>query len=245
MKIESVRIENFRCFKDETIIFNDYTCLIGTNGSGKSTVLNALNIFFKNNKDSQTDLNVLSADDFHHKNVKEPIKITITFIDLSVKAKEELSDYVRDNKLVVSAIAEYDLKNEKAEVIHYGSRLGFDEFRRYFAIAKNGTKDELTKIYKELKDTYPDLPNAKTKDAMEEGLREYEALYKDKCVQILSSDHFYGINSTGKLAHFIQWVWGISFWIEKRWISYCQKIILKKSDLGFIKQNTILNTIDY
>jgi len=45
MKIESVRIENFRSFKDETIRFDNYTCFVGANGSGKSTVLNALNVF--------------------------------------------------------------------------------------------------------------------------------------------------------------------------------------------------------
>lgn len=207
MKIESVRIENFRCFKDETILFDDYTCLIGSNGSGKSTVLNALNIFFRNNKDSQTNLNVLSADDFHHKNIKESIKITITFVDLSDKAKEDLSDYVRDEKLIVSAIAEYDSKKEKAEVIHHGNRLGFDEFRKYFASDKQGEKiDGLKNIYKELRNKYPDLGDVKTKPLMEEQLKEYEAAHKDKCILIKSPDQFYGINSTGKLAPFIQWV---------------------------------------
>lgn len=208
MKIDTVKIENFRCFKDETIIFNNYTCFIGSNGSGKSTILNALNIFFKNDKDSQTNLNILSEDDFHHKITKDPIKITVTFIDLSDKAKEELSDYVRDDKLVVSAIAEYNSEKQNAEIIHYGNRLGFDDFRKYFAANKDGKgkADELRNIYKELKSKDSDLPDVKTKDAMAEALKEYEALHKDKCILIRSADHFYGINSTGKLAPFIQWV---------------------------------------
>ena len=46
MKILTVRIENFRSFKDETIEFGDYNCLVGPNGAGKSNVLNALNVFF-------------------------------------------------------------------------------------------------------------------------------------------------------------------------------------------------------
>jgi len=140
MKIESVRIENFRCFKDETIRFDNYTCLIGANGSGKSTVFSSLNIFFKNNKDSQTNLNLLSADDFHHKITKEPIRITITFSNLSDKAKEELSDYVRQNKLIVSAIAEYNTIKENAEVVQFGNRLGFTDFRKYFEAVKQEKK---------------------------------------------------------------------------------------------------------
>lgn len=40
MKIESVKIENFRSFKNETIVLDNYTCFVGSNGSGKSTFLN-------------------------------------------------------------------------------------------------------------------------------------------------------------------------------------------------------------
>ncbi|WP_206665095.1 AAA family ATPase [Aeromonas veronii] len=50
MKLESVRIKNFRTFKDETIFFDNYSCFVGPNGSGKSTVMNALNVFFANIK---------------------------------------------------------------------------------------------------------------------------------------------------------------------------------------------------
>jgi len=40
MKLESVRIQNFRSFKDETINFDNYNCFVGPNGAGKSTVMN-------------------------------------------------------------------------------------------------------------------------------------------------------------------------------------------------------------
>ena len=208
MKIDSVKIENFRCFKNETIVFNDYTCFIGSNGSGKSTILNALNIFFKNDKDSQTNLNILSRDDFHHKVTKEPIKITVTFSNLSSEAKKELSDYQRDDKLIVSAIAEYNSEKQTATIIHYGSRRGFNEFKKYFACNKDnkGKAVDLREIYKELRSKYSDLPDAKTKDDMQTALKEYEMKNIDKCVLIPSPDQFYGINSTGKLAPFIQWV---------------------------------------
>ena len=46
MKIESVRIENFRSFKDETIRFDNYTCFVGANGTGKSTVYNVSEFAF-------------------------------------------------------------------------------------------------------------------------------------------------------------------------------------------------------
>ena len=94
MKIESVRIENFRSFKDEIIFFDDYTCFVGPNGSGKSTVLNALNMFFRQYKDSKTDLSKLTEKDFHHKKTEKPVKITVTFTDMPDAAKAELSDSI-------------------------------------------------------------------------------------------------------------------------------------------------------
>ena len=46
MKLTEIKIKNFRSFKDENIPLEDYTCLVGPNGTGKSAVLMALNVFF-------------------------------------------------------------------------------------------------------------------------------------------------------------------------------------------------------
>ena len=78
MKIESVRIQNFRAFADETITFDDYTCLVGPNGSGKSTILTTLNVFFREIANASTDLLNLGKEDFHKCNTSKPIKITVT-----------------------------------------------------------------------------------------------------------------------------------------------------------------------
>lgn len=208
MKIESIRIENFRSFKDETIIFDNYTCFVGSNGSGKSTILYALNVFFRQNKDSSIDVNRLTKEDFHHKDTAYPIKITVTFNDLSDQAKESLSDYVRQSKLTISSIAEYNATLDIAEVKQYGSRLGFNDFRKYFEADKIGAKaNELKDIYRNLQETYTDLPNSSTKNDMATALREYEANHPEKCNLIESEDQFYGVSKgVNRLAPFIQWI---------------------------------------
>lgn len=48
MRLTEIKIKNFRSFEDETIAVDDYTCFVGPNGTGKSTVLQALNVFFRN-----------------------------------------------------------------------------------------------------------------------------------------------------------------------------------------------------
>ena len=110
--------------------------LLGPNGAGKSTVMNALNVFFRQHKDSKTDLSKLSVDDFHHKNTNDPISITVTFKELSEDAKRGLADYVRQDKLVVTAKAEYDEGTERAEVKQFGNRLGMTEFKIWFEAEK-------------------------------------------------------------------------------------------------------------
>ena len=50
MKLESVSLKNFRCYKDElTIQLGKMTTFVGKNDIGKSSVLEALEIFFNNN----------------------------------------------------------------------------------------------------------------------------------------------------------------------------------------------------
>jgi len=44
MKLSKLRIENFRSFKDETIYFDDYTCLVGANGTGKLLLAILINL---------------------------------------------------------------------------------------------------------------------------------------------------------------------------------------------------------
>jgi predicted ATP-dependent endonuclease of OLD family len=74
MKIESVRIKNFRSFADETIPFNDYTCLVGPNGAGKSTIPCALILLIggdKTGKDRFYEEYVPVADDLYDTHLEE------------------------------------------------------------------------------------------------------------------------------------------------------------------------------
>jgi putative ATP-dependent endonuclease of OLD family len=91
MKIASITIENFRGYTNPTIItFNDLTILIGKNDIGKSTVLEALDIFFENRKLDSDDINIQAREN------KESVKLSVVFsnlpseIDLDAGAKTDL-----------------------------------------------------------------------------------------------------------------------------------------------------------
>lgn len=74
MKIKSVRIQNFRAIKDETISFEDLSVIIGNNGSSKTTILEAIqycmSVPFFANKVKYTDF---------YNGGNDPIHILITF----------------------------------------------------------------------------------------------------------------------------------------------------------------------
>ncbi len=46
MRLTKIKLTNFRCYKDETVIdLNDLVVFVGKNDSGKSSIFDALNIW--------------------------------------------------------------------------------------------------------------------------------------------------------------------------------------------------------
>lgn len=79
MKIKAMRLKNFRSYKDEvTINFSNLTAFVGKNDIGKSTIIEALDIFFNNGsgaiKFDSSDLNVHAQG--------EKVEITVIFSDV-------------------------------------------------------------------------------------------------------------------------------------------------------------------
>lgn len=77
MKLESVTLKNFRAYRDETTIrIGDLTTIIGRNDVGKSSILEALEIFFNNEivKIEPADCHVQAAD--------QVVEIACEFSDL-------------------------------------------------------------------------------------------------------------------------------------------------------------------
>ena len=99
MKIKKLKLKNFRAYKDETVIeFGNLTAFVGKNDIGKSTILEALDIFFNENKGivkiDQNDVNKSA------KNVgDEEIIISVVFDDLP-------------EKIIIDATNETTLKDE-------------------------------------------------------------------------------------------------------------------------------------
>ncbi len=85
MKIESLKLKNFRGYKEEIEIkFDDLTVLVGKNDVGKSTILEALDIFFNEGKGAvkidKTDVNV-----YEQQSGSQDSIITVCFTELPAR----------------------------------------------------------------------------------------------------------------------------------------------------------------
>ena len=80
MKLIQLKLKNFRCYQEEAIVdINDITVFIGKNDSGKSSVLEALDIYFNEPR------GLPDKDDYHISSGDSNIEITCIFNDLPEK----------------------------------------------------------------------------------------------------------------------------------------------------------------
>ncbi len=242
MKLHEIHIQNFRSFRDETIKFDDYTCLVGPNGAGKSNVLTALNVFFRNTRSTATNLTKLDKEDFHQKNTEEPVEITVTFNDLSDEAAADFNAYYRQKKLIISAVATWNDDVGYAEVRQFGQRLVMAEFAPYFEKLESGALvADLKEAYKELQLQFSDLPSETVKDRMTSALREYEEIHSELCSLQRSEDQFYGWSKGRNLLdRYVQWIY-----VPAVKDASGEQDEQKTTALGQLMERTIRSRIDF
>lgn len=231
MKIKTIEIRNFRSIKNETFDCVNFNAFVGPNGSGKSTALNALNVFFG-------EITSFSEDDFHKRNLAEPIVIRLTFHELSEAAKQEFQHYVRAEQLVVQAevTAEEDGSFKK---VMRGERLVFEPFKAFF---EGKTATERGKIFKELREQYEGIESATNDEGRKEALAAYEEALPEENKKLTESGaEFFGVSKgSHKFQRHICWVY-----VPAVKDASTESEEAKNSHLGKLIQHTIRSGMDY
>ncbi|WP_288549719.1 ATP-dependent endonuclease [uncultured Bifidobacterium sp.] len=158
MKFKKVFIENFRNFEKIEVNISNKNIFFGLNDIGKTNFLYAMRYVF----DRNTRRNGFLDSDFHKKNVKEPIKITVV-IDISdiddsdnQKLRSQLKGAIRSNHtdVFIQLIAEYNAQDLTAMPIMYWG----DDQSHLYEIKQRGYSYDIDRIFNVIYiDSYVDL----------------------------------------------------------------------------------------
>ena len=108
MKISQVNVKNFRCLSDILIPFENLTALVGRNGSGKSSILKAIQVFY--------DVNYsVSLEDYCNRNGDDQIEIKITFKEFTPKEEALYGNYIDENSLTITKRIDWNDGNQVNE----------------------------------------------------------------------------------------------------------------------------------
>ena len=188
MRINSVRVRNFRSLRDAQIDFNELTALIGSNGAGKSSFLKSLELFYTANA-SYTE------EDFYNRNTDEEISVQVEFTNLGEEAQERFSSYTGGETLTVEKVMEYP--DNRGNQRYHGNRLYNPEFDGF----RQASGHDLRREYENLFDIgYSELPEYQNQEEAEAVLKEWEEEHPDECERRRDAGQFFGFNSVGQAA---------------------------------------------
>ncbi len=243
MIIENIQVKNFRSILNESLPCDSLTALVGRNGSGKSSFLSALELFY--NPTAR-----VTSEDFYDEDVTQDIEIIVTYSNLNAEAIGLFSPYIDNDRLVVVRVFS-DPQAGRSGTYH-GMRLQNPDFTDIRTTA--GAMPKRHK-YNEIRDTtnYALLPSATSVDAVLQALAEWEAQNPGQCKPLRDDGQFFGFTQVaqGYLGRYTKFIYvpavrdALDDAIEKRGSSVTQimdlvvrSALAKRNDVEEFKQRT-------
>ena len=186
MIIKTIHVKNFRSVFDDRIDCDNLTVLVGRNGTGKSSFLRAMEMFY----DPKA---AVSAEDFYAEDTSKDIEIAVTFTDLGTQEKSLFAPYLDGNDLTVVRV--FTLSGKKSGTYH-GMRLQNADFT---PVRNAGGKREILAQYKEMREqsTYSALPVVRNADEALEAMRQWETANSSSCTKQRDDGQFFGFTEVG------------------------------------------------
>lgn len=188
MRIRAILVRNFRSISQEDIQCESLTALVGRNGSGKSSLLRGLEIFFAPNP--KCDVH-----DFYAEDTSQQIEIEVTFSDLRTEEGTRFAKYLQNGTLTVTRIISFN--EGKASSTYHGRRLANPDFSPIRSAVK---APESKRLYDELRkiEKYAALPAATTVEARIEAMSTWEDSNPAGCSLLRDQGQFFGFKEVGQ-----------------------------------------------
>ncbi len=133
MRILRISVTRFRCLADVSMDYRKLTAIVGRNGAGKSTFLQALNLFFDRTAS-------VGDEDFYGGDRSADITIRITFGDLRTEELAELKPYVDGHEFTVTKRFPSGTPGQIAQGRYFAAVKSYEPFRVVRAAATAGDK---------------------------------------------------------------------------------------------------------
>ncbi len=187
MIIERIEIENFRSLETVKIDCEGLVAFVGRNGSGKSSILYALDAFY--------DVSAsITNEDFYNRDTDREIVIRVTYGCLSDDEQTEFRSYIRDNKLMVTKKIGYTDTGVKQR--YFGAALQIAEFAE---LRRVGKRDRING-WNELVATgkYHGLgPAVRRSDDADNLMDQYETDHSELMIPVEREEQFFGPRNVG------------------------------------------------
>lgn len=183
MRLARVRIEGYRCLEDVSLDLASLTVLLGSNSTGKSSVLKAMRFFF--------DGGGLTIDDVFAQSESNRVAVQATFVDLSSADREVFGAYATGDQIVLRRTW------QDGEVKLTGRGLSYPGFVSVRELA--GV--ERRKAYKGLRTAHPELglPDISRVDEADAAMLAWEMAHDTECDPADGdASHLFGYASVGK-----------------------------------------------
>jgi len=186
MIVKAIHVKNFRSVLDERIDCDNLTVIVGRNGTGKSSFLRAMEMFY----DPKA---AVSVEDFYAEDASKEIEIAVMFTDLGTEEKSLFAPYLDGNDLTVVRV--FSVSTKKSGTYH-GMRLQNADFT---PVREAGGKREILAKYKELREqsAYSALPVVKNADDALEAMRQWETANSSSCTKQRDDGQFFGFMEVG------------------------------------------------
>jgi putative ATP-dependent endonuclease of OLD family len=204
VRVSQVRVRGYRSIEDLTIDVDDYMPMVGANGSGKSSLLYALDWFFNGVMPSAEDVHSTAAM-VAAKTPTSDIDVEVTFSDLTTEDRAALGPYGQGS---VATFRRCWSAADSKEKLLGNSRQG----PGFAAIRAPGLKaKEMKELYAAAGAACAGLPaEAGTMDAIRTALDEWEAKPEnlDLLEEVVADDatHMFGINGEHTLSRRIRFI---------------------------------------
>ena len=189
MRLCRIQIKNFRAIGDLTVEVGQHTVLLGPNGVGKSCIIKAVDKFFSKSP-------TVTTEDFHDKNVGDPIEITLTFSDFTEEESDKFQGRIFSNEMVVTRLlvaGAAPRENGK----YYGQAPRHPAFQQVRSIQGAIPRREAYNALR-AQDGYADLPPATSEPQVSAAMEAWEGNHPNECILDKDDGQFFGFSNVGR-----------------------------------------------